>query len=116
PVTGSPGDTLRAFRSGRQVHPLAEPGRCDLTVDVDFSRLSRMAAAAGLAVSGPISQGPWLGALGIEARMHQLIATNPNAAREIHAGVAELVEPEKMGQRFKVICLSSPGLPPPAGY
>jgi len=116
PGSGSPGDTLRAFRAGRQVDPLEAPGECDLTVDVDFARLARRAGAAGLSVAGPISQGAFLASLGIETRMRQLIAANPDRGREIHAGVAELAEPDKMGQRFKAICLSSPGLPPPAGF
>ena len=36
----SPGDTLRGFRRHEQVHPLAEPGLVDLTVDADFGALS----------------------------------------------------------------------------
>ncbi|MEL6663618.1 MAG: SAM-dependent methyltransferase [Pseudomonadota bacterium] len=116
PADGAPGDTLRAFKAGAQVDPLAAPGECDLTVDVDFSRLARHARAAGLGVAGPMPQGPFLGTLGIEARMRQLIQQNPDAASEIHRGVADLVEPDKMGLRFKAICLSSPDLPPPAGF
>lgn len=116
PGTGPPSDTLRAFRDGQQVDPLNEPGACDLTVDVDFTRLAALAREAGLDVAGPAPQGQFLGALGVEARMRALISANPSAAADIHAGVAELVEPDKMGQRFKAICLSSPGLPPPAGF
>lgn len=116
PAGAAPGDTLRAFRNGEQVDPLAAPGECDLTVDVDFSRLARLAHAAGLAVAGPTPQGMFLGTLGVEARMHRLIAQNPTRASDIHRAVAELVEPDKMGLRFKAMCLSSPGLPPPAGF
>ncbi|MEO0784693.1 MAG: SAM-dependent methyltransferase, partial [Pseudomonadota bacterium] len=116
PANAAPGDTLRAFKAGAQVDPLAAPGECDLTVDVDFSRLARRARAAGLGVAGPMPQGQFLGTLGVEARMQQLIQQNPDAASEIHRGVADLVEPDKMGLRFKAICLSSPGLPPPAGF
>ncbi len=115
PAETAPGDTLRAFREGAQVDPLAAPGTADLTVDVDFGRLSRLARAAGLEVAGPAPQGLFLGALGAKARMQRLIRANPDEGEAIHAGVAELVDPAKMGERFKAICLSSPGLPPPAG-
>lgn len=116
PAGAAPGDTIRAFRDGVQVDPLTAPGECDLTVDVDFSRLARLASAAGLGVAGPMPQGMFLGTLGVEARMQALIDQNPARASEIHRAVAELVEPDKMGLRFKAICLSSPDLPPPAGF
>ncbi|MEO0815852.1 MAG: SAM-dependent methyltransferase [Pseudomonadota bacterium] len=111
-----PGDTLRAYRSGQQVHPLEAPGACDLTVDVDFARLSRLASAARLDVAGPIGQGMFLGQLGIEARMQALIRKAPESADAIYEGVRELVEPDRMGQRFKAMCLSSPSLPAPVGF
>lgn len=112
----APGDTLRAFLKGEQVDPLAHPGESDLTVDVDFGRLARLAKAAGLHVAGPVEQGPFLMALGAEARMQALIKANPAEAEAIHDGVRRLVDPAEMGSRFKVICLSAPGLPPPAGF
>ena len=115
-VQGAPGDTLRAFKDGRQVDPLAMPGESDLTVDVDFARLSRLAGAAGLHVSGPVAQGPFLLSLGAEARMQALIRANPDKAEAIHAGVSRLVDPAEMGSRFKVICLSAPDLPAPVGF
>lgn len=116
PADGAPGDTLRAYKDGKQVHPLACPGEADLTVDVDFGRLARLAAAAGLQVSGPVTQGTFLGALGIEARLQKLIEANPGEADAIFAGAQKLVGPDEMGTRFKAICLSSPGLPAPLGF
>lgn len=115
PSDRAPADTVRAYRNGEQVSMLEAPGRCDLTVDVDFARLSALARAAGLDVAGPVSQGAFLGALGIEPRMQALIAANPDQDQAIYASVSKLVEPAQMGERFKVICLSSAGLPPPAG-
>lgn len=111
----APGDTVRAYRDNAQVDPLSRPGWCDITVDVDFGRLARLAGEAGLDVAGPVMQGPFLGALGIQARMHQLIQANRDQASAIHRAIAQLVEPDKMGARFKVIGLSSPGLPPMTG-
>lgn len=115
PADRAPGDTLRAFRDGRQIDPLAAPGASDLTVDVDFSRLARLAVRAGLDVAGPLAQGPFLLSLGLQARLDQLIAANPDQAETLHAGAASLSDPAQMGTRFKAVCLSSPGLPPPAG-
>ena len=116
PAGHAPGDTLRAFKDGQQVGPLDLPGESDLTVEVDFSRLARLAQKRGLDVAGPVEQGPFLLALGAEARMQALIKANPERAEEIYEGVRRLVDPAELGNRFKVICLSSPGLPPPAGF
>jgi len=116
PANGAPGDTLRAYKDGQQVHPLACPGEADLTVDVDFSRLTKLARRAGLQVSGTITQGAFLGALGLQDRLNMLIKSNPDQAESLFAGAQKLVDPDQMGTRFKVICLSSPSLPAPSGF
>ena len=116
PAGNAPSDTLRAFKDGAQVGPLDIPGESDLTVDVDFSRLARLAKKRGLEVSGPVEQGPFLIALGAEARMQALIKANPDRAEQIYEGVKRLVDPAELGSRFKVICLSAAGLQPPAGF
>lgn len=116
PLDETPGDTLRAYQGGQQVHPLAEPGASDLTVDVDFARLKRLAEAAGLDVAGPVTQGAFLMALGAEARLNALARAEPEKASALQAGAQKLVDPAEMGERFKVICLSSPDLPMPAGF
>lgn len=116
PSAGAPCDTLRAYKNGQQVHPLVCPGEADLTVDVDFGRLTRLATRAGLQVSGPITQGAFLGTLGIENRLQALIQANPDKAESLFAGAQKLVGPDAMGTRFKAICLSSPGLHAPLGF
>lgn len=116
PDASAPGDTLRAYREGRQVPPLEAPGVCDLTVDVDFGRFARLAAAAGLDVSGPTPQGMFLLGLGAQARLGQLIKANPDDADTIYQAANRLIDPKEMGARFKAVCLSSPGLPKPAGF
>ncbi len=65
--------------------PLATPGEADLTAHVDFGALSAVSRAAGLAVYGPVEQGPFLQALGLEARADQLIrsAATPEQAERI---------------------------------
>ena len=112
----SPSESLRAYKNGQQVHPLADPGRSDLTVDVDFARLSKLSQESGLAVSGPVTQGQFLGALGLQDRLGMLIAHNPDKAEALFSGAQKLVAPDGMGTRFKVICLASAGLPLPVGF
>lgn len=116
PATGTPGDTLRSYQDGQQISPLAAPGASDLTCDVDFSRLRRLADARSLLVSGPTSQSQFLLALGAEARLNQLAQQHPDQADDLYAGVKRLVDPAEMGTRFQAICLSSPDLASPAAF
>ncbi len=116
PDDRAPGDTLRAYREGRQVGPLEAPGVSDLTVDVDFGRLARLAQAAGLDVAGPAPQGMFLLGLGAQARLNQLVAANPDDAEAVFTAARKLIDPGDMGARFKAICLSSPDLARPAGF
>ena len=112
----APTDTLRAYKDGEQVDPLACPGEADLTVDVDFGRLTTVASRAGLQVSGPVTQGEFLSKLGLQGRLNMLIKANPEQAEALFAGAQKLVDPAEMGTRFKVICLSSKDMPRPAGF
>lgn len=116
PEDRSPGDTLRAFRLGNQVDPLADPGACDLTADVDFPRLRRLAINEGLAVHGPMRQGHFLIRLGVWERSKTLSRSNPARAGEIAASVGRLTAPDDMGGRFKVVSLAPHGASPPAGF
>ena len=116
PGETSPGDSLRAFRQGEQISPLAAPGETDLTVDVDFGRLARLARSMGLTVAGPEPQGLFLLGLGAQARLDQLVKANPDDAETIFTQAQRLIDPKDMGERFKAICLSSNGLPQPAGF
>ena len=66
------GDTLQALRAHRYIDPLVAPGECDLTAHVDFAAMARSASAAGAAVYGPIDQGDFLRAIGIDLRTKAL--------------------------------------------
>lgn len=116
PDDHSPTDTLRAYRAGRQVEPLSEPGATDLTADVDFPRLARLCHAQQLMVHGPVTQQHFLARLGARQRMENLQRVNPDHTAEIRAAVEKLVSPKEMGTRFKVVALSSPGAAPPPGF
>jgi NADH dehydrogenase [ubiquinone] 1 alpha subcomplex assembly factor 7 len=108
-------DSLQALRHHAVADPFAHPGESDLTTHVDFTALAR--AAAGLRVDGPVAQGVWLARLGIEARAAQLRdrATPAEAAR-IAAALVRLTAPAQMGNLFKVMAISAPAWPQPAGF
>jgi NADH dehydrogenase [ubiquinone] 1 alpha subcomplex assembly factor 7 len=108
------GDSLQAVRAHQRADPFATPGEVDLTCHVDFTAL---AAATGVAAHGPVGQGAWLRALGIEARAATLKArATPEQAGGIDAAVARLTGDEAMGTLFKVMALSGTGWPAPAGF
>jgi len=59
-----------------------------------------------------VTQGRFLAALGAEARLAKLSAGATEAQRAaLESGLARLIDPLKMGNLFKVLALTSPGLP-----
>jgi SAM-dependent MidA family methyltransferase len=101
------GETLQALRGHAPEHPLCSPGEADLTVHVDFAAFAAAIPREALAVDGPITQGEFLGRLGIVERASRLMHANPAKAAEIELGVARLISPQGMGSRFKVIGIRS---------
>ncbi len=115
-ATGATGDSLQALRGHRRHDPLADPGQADLTALVDFAALARAAAEAGAVVHGPVSQGDFLRALGIETRAATLSrAADARQAGDIVAALTRLTSPEGMGELFQVLAIADPTLPAPAG-
>ncbi|MGF1543692.1 MAG: class I SAM-dependent methyltransferase [Parvularculaceae bacterium] len=111
------GDTLQAVRDHKPWPPLARPGEADVTAHVNFERLMRAAFDAGAAAAGPVPQGAFLDRLGLAARVERLTAGAPaDAAERVRAGAFRIAAPTQMGEIFKAICVSAPGLPPPAGF
>jgi len=113
PVTG---DTLQAIRAHQKVDPLAAPGTADLTAWVDFDRLLRLGADAGLQGFGPMGQGAFLTTLGIAQRAAMLArpldkAGQAKLARQMH----RLVSDQDMGQLFKLAAFAAPDMPPAPG-
>lgn len=115
-VASEGADTLQALRRHQKVDPLEAPGESDLTAHVHFARVAMLAKDAGLQVHGPVPQGHFLQALGIEFRTEALSRANPAHAERLQRELKRLTHPDEMGVLFKVICLSSPNLPPPAGF
>jgi NADH dehydrogenase [ubiquinone] 1 alpha subcomplex assembly factor 7 len=109
-------DTLQAVQRHKKVDPLTTPGESDLTAHVDFARLAVLAESAGLVVHGPMTQRQFLRALGIEVRAETLSKANPDHAARLQRELKRLTDADQMGELFKVICISSPKLPTPAGF
>lgn len=116
PAESEPGDTFQAIRAHASKDPLGAPGERDLTARVDFAELAREARSRGLAVAGPMAQGRWLAALGLEARAEALIRARPRSRSAIVAQARRIAGPQTMGELFKALCVSSPSLPPPVGF
>ncbi|HVY85492.1 MAG TPA: SAM-dependent methyltransferase [Caulobacterales bacterium] len=110
------GDTLQAVRAHQKESPLQAPGEADLTARVDFTALKILARASGLQVHGPVDQGVFLAALGIAERAQALASAHPERAERIRRELMRLTGDNEMGVLFKALCLSSPNLPPPAGF
>ncbi|HXP74973.1 MAG TPA: SAM-dependent methyltransferase [Stellaceae bacterium] len=111
------GDTLQAVRQHRY-HPVLEaPGSADLTAHVDFEAFAGAARAAGARLCGPVTQGGFLRSLGIELRLQQLLANaSPELRPTLQSGVHRLIDGHEMGTLFKVLALTDPTLPTPAGF
>jgi SAM-dependent MidA family methyltransferase len=101
------GDTLQAVRGHAFANPFEEPGERDLTAHVDFATLGAVGTASGALVSGPVGQGDFLTALGIDTRA---AALGPGVAADRERLVSD------MGTLFKVLAIRHPQWPQPAGF
>ncbi|XP_068198594.1 protein arginine methyltransferase NDUFAF7, mitochondrial isoform X3 [Antennarius striatus] len=112
---GSKTDTFRGFRGHRLHDALSCPGSADLTADVDFSYLRRM-AGGGVACLGPISQRTFLKNMGVDTRLQVLLrsCSDPPTRKQLIGGYDMLTHPDKMGERFHFLGLLHPSrLAPP---
>ncbi|MES2987429.1 MAG: SAM-dependent methyltransferase [Pseudomonadota bacterium] len=110
------GDTLQAVKGHEYTNPFDTPGEADLTAHVDFATLKEAAEVEGLVAHGPVTQRAFLSALGIDARTEALAKASPERAEQLRLDRERLVDPEQMGDLFKVIALTAPGWPTPAGF
>ncbi len=110
------GSTLQAVKAHDYADPFANPGEHDLTAHVNFPEIVNLALMQDLRVSGPVEQGCWLQALGIDMRAQQLAAATPERAKDVQEMRGRLVEPAQMGTLFKVLALSSENWPEPDGF
>lgn len=113
-VRSQAGDTLQAMRGHRFVPVTEAPGESDLTAHVDFQALAEALAEAGAMVHPPLTQRRFLLAMGVEPRFAQLSAAADAPTRGILARQqARLAEAAQMGNLFKVLAATSPGLEAP---
>jgi NADH dehydrogenase [ubiquinone] 1 alpha subcomplex assembly factor 7 len=110
------GDTLQAVKAHKFADPFENPGQHDLTAHVNFVELANLARMRQLEVSGPIEQGHWLTAVGIDARTTALVEARPGAAEEVKQARARLVDPAEMGSLFKILAVSNADWPRPEGF
>ena len=111
------GDTLQAVRQHKYHPVLGAPGGADLTAHVDFEAFAAAARAAGARICGPVTQGDFLRSLGIELRAQQLLRNaSAKMGATIRSGVRRLIDSDEMGTLFKVLALTDPALPTPAGF
>ncbi len=113
-----PGEpTLQAVRGHARHDVLAEPGTADLTAHVDFAALVHAASDAGARAHGPVPQGAFLEALGLQARAATLRrAATPAQKEAIAAAIHRLTNAAEMGTLFKVLALARPDLGPMPGF
>jgi SAM-dependent MidA family methyltransferase len=108
------GDTLQAVRRHKFCSILDWPGEADLTSHVDFESLGRAFEQGGAIVHGPVTQRQFLLAMGLETRA-ALVSQKANPVeRKIIARATERLAGEtQMGNLFKVVAATSPGLATP---
>ncbi|XP_019727009.1 protein arginine methyltransferase NDUFAF7, mitochondrial [Hippocampus comes] len=105
---GTKTDTFRGFK-GHHLHDvLASPGCADLTADVDFGYVRRM-AGTGVACLGPVAQRTFLKNMGIDVRMQVLLRnSNQSDRKQLLRSYETMTDGAKMGERFLFFGLLHP--------
>ncbi|KAJ1664867.1 hypothetical protein IW140_003938 [Coemansia sp. RSA 1813] len=100
------GDTFRGVKSHKFTNPLSAPGSMDLTADVDFSYL-RHVATGKAQCHGPIEQGAFLHAMGIQERLKQLLRStgDEKVQKNLVDCYKRLTDPHSMGRIYKVLAV-----------
>jgi SAM-dependent MidA family methyltransferase len=112
-LTG-PGDTMQAMRQHGFVSILESPGTCDLTSHVDFEALAKAIGNAGAKVLPALTQRAFLLAMGLEQRTRMLGAKSDMETRAVlERQMTRLAGEDQMGNLFKVLAATSPGLATP---
>ncbi len=113
-LMSAPGDTLQAMRQHRFIPITETPGEADLTSHVDFAALARAFATGGAVALPGLTQRAFLLAMGLEQRIGQLaLKADPATAATLHRQMARLADEDQMGNLFKVLGVTSPGLMTP---
>ena len=109
------GNTFQAVRDHRTANPLDDPGLADLTSHVDFSAIIR--SAEGVAATPLITQGEFLGRMGIAQRANMLAASaNAEQLHDHMAAYRRLTGSDQMGTLFKFVAFHPLGSTTPPGF
>lgn len=110
-----PVNSLRGISRHRRVSPFAEPGMTDLSADVDFAAVAEAAltASEGVEIHGPVEQGSFLEAMGIQERAEMLLKglrereAGDDKARDVEKAWKRLVSrgPDGMGKTYKALAI-----------
>ncbi|CAG8570543.1 7853_t:CDS:2, partial [Acaulospora colombiana] len=103
------GDTLRAIKRHKFIHPLCTPGLSDLSADVNFKYLKE--ATEGLVDAyGPITQSKFLQTLGLKTRLMMLLkSSSPDRHETLISSFKRLIDPLSMGEIYKVLAFVPTG-------
>jgi len=100
--------TLRAVRQHRFEDPLVAPGEADITVDVDFDLLAKVAQATAPALQVHVlSQREFLLRMGLQVRLQVVARKHQDAASRLFAACQRLIAPEAMGHVYQVMGIAS---------
>jgi len=109
--------TLQAVADHRYANVLGNPGEADLTALVDFGMLQRAAVTEGTGTYGPVGQGEFLKALGIDLRADQLkLRATAQQASAIDSALRRLTHPAQMGVLFKALAITTSDITECAGF
>ncbi|MCA3559967.1 MAG: SAM-dependent methyltransferase [Aestuariivirga sp.] len=110
----APGDTLQAMRAHRFVPVTEAPGEADLTSHVDFEKLAAALRDGGAVAHHAMTQRGFLMAMGLGQRIAQLALRADEETRATLARqMARLADEAQMGNLFKLLCATSPGMSTP---
>ena len=110
----APGDTLQALKKHKPVSLFEMPGDCDLTSHVDVEALARALQEGGGIAHPILTQRAFLLAMGLEQRTAMLSQRADLRQRAVlERQMTRLAGPDQMGNLFKILAATSPGLPTP---
>lgn len=101
------GHSMQAVQNHHYSDILENPGKSDLSVHVNFKQMAERASACQLSYEYK-TQRQFLLELGIQLRLAQVCASNPQKAAALTQGVHRIIDPAQMGQLLKVLSLYKP--------
>lgn len=109
--------TLQSVKNHKFHDLLKAPGSADITAHVDFLLLKQVAEECMATAYGPIEQGSFLHAVGINIRADMLKnKADEKHKKDIDSALERLTDSSQMGELFKCIALTHPQWPMPEGF